>query len=155
MGICDSRRMAATVSSSLGGVVPDSKPALGGELIHQTVGQRIAERHAEFQDVHARLVERERQLARGFEIRIARADIDDEAFLLRLLQVGRTSGRYDSWAGIVSVRVAGCKFGVPPGSADDRVAADWIARRAFGKSERLSGMRERCGRGSTAHAEVC
>ena len=54
--------------------------ALGGELIHQTVGERIAEGHAEFQDVHARPVEREREVMRGLQMRIARADVSDEAF---------------------------------------------------------------------------
>ena len=87
MGICDSRRMAATVARSFGRRRAGFQPALGSELIHQPVRQRIAERHAQFQDGHARLIERECQLTRGFEIRIARADVNNEAFLVCLFQV--------------------------------------------------------------------
>ena len=62
--------------------------ALRGKLVHQTVGQRVAERHAEFQNVHARLVEGQSQFARGGQIRVARADIDDEAFFAVAFQRG-------------------------------------------------------------------
>ena len=58
-----------------------------GELIHQSIRERIAEGHAEFQHIHAGLVERERELARGFERRVPGPDIDDEAFLFRGLQL--------------------------------------------------------------------
>ena len=60
--------------------------ALRGKLVHQAVGQRIAERHAQFQNVHARLVEGEGQFARGGQIRVARADIDDETLLAGALE---------------------------------------------------------------------
>ena len=64
--------------------------ALGGELVDQAIGQRIAERHAQFQHIHAELVERQRQLARGFEVRIARADVNDEALLALAVQPGES-----------------------------------------------------------------
>ena len=62
--------------------------ALRGELVHQAVGERIAERHAEFQHVHARLVKCQREFARGFQIRVARADINDETFFAGAFQRG-------------------------------------------------------------------
>ena len=37
----------------LGGCGAGFQTALGGELVHHAVGQRIAERHAELEDVHA------------------------------------------------------------------------------------------------------
>ena len=64
--------------------------ALRGELVHQAIGQRIAERHAEFQNVHARLVESQSQFARGFQIRVARADIDDETLFAGAFEPGKS-----------------------------------------------------------------
>ena len=81
--------------------------ALGGELVHQTVGQRIAERHAEFQNVHARLVKGQRELARGFKIRVARADIDDEAFFAGRFQLGEL---FNDAVHSRQFQVSSCKF---------------------------------------------
>ena len=81
---------AATVARTLGGVVAGFETALRGELVHQAVGQRIAERHAQFQHVHARLVEGQREPARGVQIRIARADIDDETLFALALEPRKT-----------------------------------------------------------------
>ena len=64
--------------------------ALGGKLVHQAVGQRVAERHAEFQHVHAGFVERQREFARGGQIRVARADIDDESLFAAAISARRT-----------------------------------------------------------------
>src|ERR1039458_7063617 len=108
MGICDSLRMAATVARSFGGVVPDSRrggahgrqelrgrgagfrAALGRELVDQTIRQRVAERHAQLEHIDAKLIERQRQLPRGFQVRITRADIDDKPFLVLVAQPRET-----------------------------------------------------------------
>ena len=70
--------------------------ALGGELVHQAVGQRIAERHAEFQHVHPGPVKRQRQPAGGVQIRIARADVNHEPLASGGLEPGKRS-RCGSW----------------------------------------------------------
>jgi hypothetical protein len=62
--------------------------ALCGELIHQAVGKRIAERHAEFKHVHAGPVEGERELARGVEVWVAGANVNDQSLLAGFLQCG-------------------------------------------------------------------
>ena len=63
--------------------------ALRGKLIHQTVGQRVAERHAQFQNIHARLVKGHSQIARGLQIGIARADINDETLFAGLFELDK------------------------------------------------------------------
>ena len=71
--------------------------ALGRELIDQAIRQRIAERHAQFQHIHAELIERQRQLSRGVEVRIARADVNDEPFWpSRLRRANRSTIRFMS-----------------------------------------------------------
>jgi len=60
--------------------------ALRGELIHQTRRKRIAERHAEFQNIHASFVESQSQFARGIQIRVARADIHNKTLFPFTLQ---------------------------------------------------------------------
>jgi hypothetical protein len=72
-------------------------------LIDQAVREWIAERHAQFEDIHASLIERERELARRGEIGITRADVNDESFLprapqfrqpcLNAIHAGKFSGR--------------------------------------------------------------
>ena len=89
MGICDSLRMACDGFQDLGGRGAGFQAALGGELIDQAVGQRIAERHAQFEHIHAGLIEGQRELAGGFEVRIARADVNDKALLALLLEPGK------------------------------------------------------------------
>ena len=80
MGICDFSRIGGHGFQNFRRGGAGFQSALGGELVDQSVGERIAERHAEFEHVHADFVEGQRQLARGVQVRIARADIDDEAF---------------------------------------------------------------------------
>ena len=60
--------------------------ALRRELVHHTIGKRVAERHAQFQNIHAGLVKGNGQFARGIQIWIARADIDDKTFFTFTLQ---------------------------------------------------------------------
>ena len=64
--------------------------ALRGELVHQTVGKRIAERHAQFQNIHAGFVKSQSQFARGIQIRIARADIHNKTFFTLAFEPGKT-----------------------------------------------------------------
>ena len=64
------------------------QPALGGELVHQAVCQRVAEWNAQLEHIDAGPIERERQAARGVEIRIPGADVDDETFLSLAFQPG-------------------------------------------------------------------
>jgi hypothetical protein len=61
--------MAATVSRTFGGVVPEARPR-ARQLVHHSIGQRIAKGNAQFEHVHAGLIERQRQLPRHFKIRI-------------------------------------------------------------------------------------
>ena len=63
--------------------------ALRGQLINQAIRQRVAKRHTEFQNVHARLVEGERQLARDLEVRVACADVNDQSLGVLLSQPGK------------------------------------------------------------------
>ena len=53
--------------------------ALAGALDHRAIGDRIAERHAQFDDIGAGVNRRERDLARGVEVGIAAGDVGDEA----------------------------------------------------------------------------
>lgn len=89
--------------------------ALGGELVHQAVRERIAKGHAQFQDIHARLIEFQRQLASGFQMRIARADIDDEGLFAGALELGEAGFNTIHVPGIVPAQLAGgkCKFRCP------------------------------------------
>ena len=54
---------------------------LGGELVDQAIGQRIAEGHAQLKNINTDFIECQRQIARGGKIGIARADIDNEPLL--------------------------------------------------------------------------
>jgi len=63
---------------------------LRGELVNQTIRQRIAEGHTEFEHVHSQLIECERQLPRGLEVRISRPDVHDETLLLFALKQGKS-----------------------------------------------------------------
>ena len=65
------------------------QPALGGQLVHEAVRERIAERHAEFQDIDPQFVEAERKLARRFEIGVAGANVDDEPLLPFAAKAGK------------------------------------------------------------------
>ena len=76
-------------ASNFGGVVPDSNPRWAASWFTQAIRQRIAERHAQFQHIHARLIKRERQLARGCQSRIARTDVNDETFFSGAFQCGK------------------------------------------------------------------
>ena len=60
---------------------PGFQAALGGELIHQAIGQRVAERHAQLQHIHTQLVQGQRQLTRRLQIRIARPEVHDETLV--------------------------------------------------------------------------
>ena len=53
--------------------------ACAGELVHDSIGERIAERDSDFHDVHSRAIEGGDEFARGGEIRIARAQVRDES----------------------------------------------------------------------------
>jgi len=64
--------------------------ALGGELVHHAIGQRVAERNSEFEDVHPGAVEGEGEPAGDLEVGVARADVDDEAFAAGLAQLAET-----------------------------------------------------------------
>ena len=83
--------------------------ALRGKLVHQAVGQRIAERHAQFQHVHARPVKGQRKPARGVQIRIARADIDDKTLFALLFEPGKT---FHNAIHSTEFQVSGFKFQV-------------------------------------------
>ena len=72
------------------------QPALGGQLIDQAVRQRIAERNAQLQDINADAIEGQRQLAGGFEVGVAGADIDNEAFVRLFVSIGRNVRQCDS-----------------------------------------------------------
>ena len=100
------------------------KTTLRRKLIHQTVRQRIAERHAEFQNIHAHFVEGQTELARGLQIRITRADIDDEGFLALALQPCETVHDAIHVAGLFRCRlqVASLEFRLCGGIRVIRVA---------------------------------
>ena len=107
--------MAATVSSTLRRGGAGFQAALGRQLVHQTIRQRIAERHAQLQHVHARLIKRERQLAGGFEVRVARADVNDEALLPLALEPRKAFHNAIHAARSFRLQVAGFKRQVAPG----------------------------------------
>ena len=65
---------------NLGGRGAGLEAALGGELVHEAVGERIAEGHADFEDVHARAIKGEGELARGLKVWVTTADVNDETF---------------------------------------------------------------------------
>lgn len=70
--------MARTVSRTAGGGAT-VEPSLGGQLVHQPVGQWIAKGHSKFEDVHTGPLERDGKPQRGLKIRIARADVHHQA----------------------------------------------------------------------------
>ncbi len=81
-GISDSLRIAPIVSKKFRWRgAPGLNPLRSSRWFHQTIGERIAEWDAEFQNIHTRLVESQRQLPCGFQIGITSSDIDDETFL--------------------------------------------------------------------------
>ena len=86
--------------------------ALGGQLVDQAIRQRIAERHAQLQHVHAGAVKGQRQLARRLQIRIPRADIDHNLFPAVALQPGKSFLNAIHLRRSVPLRLEGCKFGV-------------------------------------------
>src|SRR5439155_23238322 len=55
-------------------------------LIDQTVGQRVAERNSQFQNVHPGVLESQGELAGRLEVRVTGTDIDDEPLLARFLE---------------------------------------------------------------------
>ena len=63
--------------------------ALCRKLVDQTIGQRVAERHAEFENIHPDQVQGERKPPSGFEGRVARADVNHQSLFARLLQPGK------------------------------------------------------------------
>ena len=79
--------------------------ALGGELVHEAVRQRVAEGDAKLEDVHTRAVEGERELARGLEMGVTRADVNDEGLLGVLLEPGEAGG--DAVHAVWILRLAG------------------------------------------------
>ena len=86
------------------------EPALGGELVHETIGERIAEGHAEFQNIHARLVKREGEPARGFEVGVTRANVNNQPFLIGFFQRGKPFRDAIHVRGSFRSAVSGCKF---------------------------------------------
>src|ERR1043166_8554972 len=67
--------------------------SLRRKLVYQAVSQGITEWHPQFEDIHSHPVERQGQLPRGLQIRIARANVNNEPFLLFLFQLGKS--RFD------------------------------------------------------------
>src|SRR2546423_8713921 len=64
--------------------------ALGGQLIHQAIGQRIGERHAQLENVDTGFFERESDIDSAGQAGIAGADIGDERFFIPLPKRGET-----------------------------------------------------------------
>ena len=62
--------------------------ALGRQLVDQSVGQRIAERNAQFQNIHARAVKGQGQLAGRLQVWVPRANVNNKSRAL-LLQAGK------------------------------------------------------------------
>ena len=62
--------------------------ALRRELIDQPIRQRIAEGHAQFQNRHARPVKGQGQFARGGEMRVAGADVNNQPFFAGAFERG-------------------------------------------------------------------
>ena len=50
--------------------------------------------HADFKDVHANFVERERELAGGFKVRVAAANVNNKALLPALFELGEAFDKY-------------------------------------------------------------
>jgi hypothetical protein len=63
---------------------PGFQRALGGELIDETVRERVGERNAEFENVDTGILQCEREIDRARQIGIARTDIRDECFFVLL-----------------------------------------------------------------------
>ena len=63
---------------------------LRSALDHRAVRQRIGKRHAQFDHVHARTVERQQQLPRGVQVGIARRQINHQALGVFRAQVAET-----------------------------------------------------------------
>ncbi len=63
---------------------------MGGELIDETVGQWITERHTQLEHIHTRRIECHCQLVRALEVGIARADISHKALVAGGIQVGKS-----------------------------------------------------------------
>ena len=86
-------RIAPDVSDSLEqgrGRGAAGQAALSCQLVDQSVGKRVAKGYAQFQHINPRLVQRQRQLAGVFKIRIARANVGHKALLAGGLQVRET-----------------------------------------------------------------
>ena len=81
--------MAATVCRTLVCCRARFQTALGRQLIDKAVGQRIAERHAQFKYVNTNFIELQGQPPGHFEAGVARPDIDDKPFLPVLFQPGK------------------------------------------------------------------
>ncbi len=64
--------------------------AFGGALNRGAIGKRIAERHAEFNNVGARIRQGENKLVRCVKRRIARRDVRDDAKFARCAQFSET-----------------------------------------------------------------
>src|SRR6267142_1228149 len=71
---------------------PEFQGAFGGALNGRAVGERIAKRDTEFDNVSACLGERQNKLERSAERRIARGNVRDDAHFAAGLQVGKTAG---------------------------------------------------------------
>jgi hypothetical protein len=61
---------------------------LGGQLIYEPVGERIAEGNANFENIHSSTVEGHRELLRGGQIRISGANIDDKSLFTGGFELG-------------------------------------------------------------------
>ena len=66
--------------------------ALGSALNRRPIGQRIAERHAEFDDISARFRKRDNKFECGIERWITRRDVRHDAEFARCAQFGEAFG---------------------------------------------------------------
>ena len=62
-----------------------AESALAGALNHRAVGHRIAEGHAEFDDIGASVNGGQRNVTRDVETGVAAGDVDDESGVVREL----------------------------------------------------------------------
>src|ERR1019366_10370901 len=69
---------------------PGFQAALCRKLVDQSIRQRVAEGDTQLQHIDAELIERQRQLSRGFEVRVARAKVNDESSLALPVQPGES-----------------------------------------------------------------
>src|SRR5262249_16006436 len=112
--------MAATVSKTLGGTAPDSRPRRAANWLTKPSarGQGSAEGQGELEDVHGKGVDTEGELARRFQVGIARPDIDDKAFAPRRAEPGKPfndalhgGGWFRDEREVSSVKLEGTKEG--------------------------------------------